>query len=72
MLIPDEYSFAIARAVEEIDDGESYRSAADGLQCTRQALSSVNQDDEKRRWYLKRAADDERVQRALDELDGVE
>lgn len=60
--------FAVARAVEEIDGGESYRSAADGLQCTRQALSSVDQDDEKRRWYLERNADDDRVQRALDEL----
>lgn len=68
MLIPDGYSFAVAHAVKEINGGESYQGAADGLQCTRQALSSVDQDGEKRRWYLDLEADDDRVQRALDEL----
>ena len=51
-----------------IDDGESYRSIAMEMICTRQALSSVDQDGEKRRWYLEREAADDRVQRALDEL----
>ena len=63
---------AVARAVEEIDGGKSYRSTADGLQCTRQALSSVDQDGEKRRWYLEREDDDDRVQRTINELDELD
>jgi hypothetical protein len=42
------------------------------MECTGQALSSVDQDGEKRRWYLEREGDDDRVQRALDELDEME
>ena len=49
--------FAVAHAVEEIDRGESYRSAADGLQCTLQALLLVGQDSEKRRWYFARVVE---------------
>ena len=40
---------AVAHIIKEINGRESYRSVADGLQCTRQAPSSVEQDSEKRR-----------------------
>jgi len=58
------------------DSGPSRDSARreppEEMECTGQALSSVDQDGEKRRWYLEREGDDDRVQRALDELDEME
>lgn len=74
----DEYNeekdgfFKVQAAIEDIDNGESYRSAAMNMECTRQVLSNIDQDGEKRRWYLEQEADDERVQTALEELDEIE
>jgi DNA invertase Pin-like site-specific DNA recombinase len=61
----DEY-LAIADALESIEAGESYRSAARSVPVTRQTLSSIDKDDERRRWYLGGEADDDRVASALD------
>lgn len=61
--------FAVERAMERIDDGDSYRSVAKDMICSRRALSNVYNDEERRRWFLERTADDERVQAALDELE---
>lgn len=64
--------FAVERAMERIDAGDSYRSVAKDMICSRRALSNVYNDEDRRRWYLKREADDERVQAALDELTELE
>lgn len=42
----------LRNALEAIEDGESYRSAAEGLPLSRQSLSNIYRDDERRRWYL--------------------
>lgn len=64
--------WAVEAALERLDDGASYRSTASRLGCSRAALRSVFEDDERRRWFEDREADDERVQAALDELDSIE
>lgn len=64
--------YTIVQALEQIDDGKSYRSVASDLICTRQALSKLYQDEHKRQWYLERETDDDRVQSALDELAEME
>jgi len=56
----------VRSALEQIDNGESYRKAADGLRVTRQTLSSIDQDDDRRQWYLEANADDELVADALE------
>lgn len=55
-------------ALERIEDGESYRRAADSIPVTRQTLSSIHNDDERRSWYLDAEADDDRVDNALAEV----
>ncbi|WP_339106518.1 recombinase family protein [Haloterrigena salinisoli] len=55
-------------ALERIDDGESYRSVAAGLPITRQSLSNIYRDDERRRWYLEAASDDDAVHDALESV----
>lgn len=56
----------VRSALEQIDNGESYRKAANGLRVTRQTLSSIDQDDDRRQWYLEADADDELVADALE------
>lgn len=56
----------VRSALEQIDNGESYRKAADGLRVTRQTLSSIDQDEDRRQWYLEGDADDELVADALE------
>ena len=56
----------VRSALEQIDNGESYRKAANGLRVTRQTLSSIDQDEERRQWYLEADADDELVADALE------
>lgn len=58
----------IRAALEDIDDGESYRQAARGLNTTRQTLSRIHQDDDRRQWYLNASADDDRVEEALQDV----
>mgnify|MGYP000187879351 CR=1 FL=1 len=52
-------------ALEQIDDGASYRSVAKTANVTRQTLSTIDNDPERRQWYLDAAAADERVAEAL-------
>lgn len=59
----------IRAALEEIENGESYRQAAEPLNTTRQTLSRIDQDDGRKQWYLNAAAEDDRVQEALNGLD---
>lgn len=56
----------IRSALEQIDNGESYRKAAEGLRVTRQTLSSIDQKEDRRQWYLEGDADDELVAEALE------
>jgi len=58
----------LRHALEQIDAGGSYRSVADGLPVTRQTLSTIDGDPERRAWYLDGDADDERVDEALGEV----
>jgi len=68
-LTPDEDEpgyLEIRAALEAIEDGESYRQAAKGLSTTRQTLSRIHQDEDRRAWYLNAESGDERVQEALE------
>ena len=66
---PDEDSYLeIRNALEAIEDDESYRQAAMGLNTTRQTLSRIHQDEDRRQWYLDATAEDERVEEALAEV----
>lgn len=56
----------LRNALEAIETGESYRSAAEGLPVTRQSLSNIYKDTERRRWYLEATADDDAVHAALE------
>jgi len=67
---PDEDSYLeIRNTLESIEhEDESYRQAARGLNTTRQTLSRIHQDEERRQWYLDAAADDDRVEEALQDV----
>lgn len=66
---PDEDGYLdIRAALEEIEDGESYRQAAHPLNTTRQTLSRIHQDDDRQQWYLEGAAEDDRVTEALEAI----
>jgi len=54
----------IVDALEEIKDGMSYRkAAAETPNVTRQTLSNIDQDEERRHWYLSpEEVDDDRLQ----------
>ncbi|MFC6764967.1 recombinase family protein [Natrinema soli] len=56
----------IRDALKRIDDRESYRSVAEGLPIARQSLSNIDQDDERRQWYLEAEASDDAVHDALE------
>lgn len=58
----------IRAALEAIEDGSSYRKEAKALNTTRQTLSRIHQDDERRQWYLDASADDDRVEEALQDV----
>ena len=55
----------IRDALQTIEDGESYRQAATSVNTTRQTLSRIHQDDDRRQWYLDATAEDDRVAEAL-------
>lgn len=59
----------IRAALQDIESGESYNSVAKSLNTTRQTLSTIHQDDERRAWYLDaEASDDDRVEEALQDV----
>jgi DNA invertase Pin-like site-specific DNA recombinase len=58
----------IRRALESIEDGESYRQAAKELNTTRQTLSRIDQDEDRKQWYLNAEAGDARVEEALQDV----
>ncbi|MFC4551804.1 MULTISPECIES: recombinase family protein [Halorussus] len=61
--------FDIAEALDAIDRGESYNAVAKRTpNVTRQTLSNIDQDDERRCWYTDATSDDERVDDALDSV----
>ncbi|WP_435186688.1 recombinase family protein [Halobellus sp. EA9] len=60
--------FELVDALERLEDGESYRSVAKTLSISRQGLSNIHKDPQRRRWYLDGESDDERVREALDEV----
>jgi DNA invertase Pin-like site-specific DNA recombinase len=56
-------------ALRRLDDGESYRSVASSLPTTRQTLSTIHNDEQRRAWYETGAdVDDERVREAKNSL----
>lgn len=59
----------LVQAIRAIEDGDSYNQTAKRTpNVTRQTLSNIHQDTERRDWYLDTDADDDRVQEALDSL----
>jgi len=61
--------FDIQDALDAIEDGESYSSAAERTpNVTRQTLSTIHQDEERLEWYADEGAEDDRVSTALAEL----
>jgi hypothetical protein len=59
--------YDIVSALEDIEDGASYRSVAERTpNVTRQTLSTIYQDDERKQWYLGERADDDRVEAAVE------
>lgn len=66
---PDEVGyFEMRDALQRIGAGESYRSVASELPITRQTLSAIDRDEERRQWYIDGEADEKGVEEALAEL----
>ncbi len=60
----------IVSALEDIDGGESFRSVArETPNVTRQTLMRIDDDEDRRSWYLEAEAEDERVDNALSEVE---
>lgn len=61
--------FDVVEALESIDTGESYNSVAKRTpNVTRQTLSNIDKDDERRAWYADGKVGDERIQAALESV----
>lgn len=58
----------VQEAIERVENGESYNSVAKSLPITRQGLSKIHQNEERRAWYIEGNAEDERVQSAIDSI----
>lgn len=59
--------FDVVTALERLDSGGSYRSVAqDTPNVTRQTLSTIDNDADRRGWYLEAEAKDDRVDDALE------
>ena len=59
----------VRSALTRIDAGESYRSvASDIAHLNRVSLSRIHKNDQRREWYLDAAAEDERIDEALDQM----
>lgn len=61
----------IVDAIERLDDGESYRSVAeDTPNVTRQTLGNIDQDEDRRSWYVGNGEpDDGRVAEAVTDIE---
>lgn len=60
----------VRRAIERVDNDESYRSVArDVPNLARTTLINIHKDDDRRPWYLSADADDERVATALNPIE---
>jgi DNA invertase Pin-like site-specific DNA recombinase len=58
--------FDVVEAIESIEAGQSYnKTAKQTPNITRQTLSKIHQDEQRRAWYLSGEANDDRVQDAL-------
>lgn len=65
--------FDVVDAMESINSGDSYNKTAQSTpNVTRQTLSNIDQDEDRRAWYLEQEADDERVQDAIDGVESAE
>ncbi len=65
----DDGYLEIRTALEAIEKGSSYRQEAKGLNTTRQTLSRIHQDENRRQWYLDATAqNDDRIVEALDTI----
>lgn len=65
--------YAVEKAIQMIhNDDASYRGTAGDMICSRRALANVCDDEDRRRWFLEREAEDDRVQAALDEVTELE
>jgi DNA invertase Pin-like site-specific DNA recombinase len=60
----DEY-LAMVEALEQVESGESYRSAAQDAPVSRPTLMDIHKDEDRRAWYLDGEAEDEQVNDAL-------
>lgn len=61
--------FDIVEALEAVEAGRSYNKTAKNTpNMTRQTLSTIDQNEDRRAWYLNANADDERVQEALNDI----
>lgn len=59
----------VRSALTRVDAGESYRSVANGVaHLSRVSLSRIHRDGQRREWYLDAAAEDERIDEALDQM----
>jgi DNA invertase Pin-like site-specific DNA recombinase len=59
----------VRSALTRVDAGESYRSVANDVpNLSRVSLSRIHKDDERREWYLDVAAEDERIDEALNQV----
>lgn len=60
----------MVEAIEALEAGESYRSVASTTpNVTRQTLSSIMNDEDRKQWYIAQKSEDDRVQEALNELE---
>lgn len=60
--------FEVVDALERLEDGDSYRSVAQSLSISRQGLSNIHQDPDRKCWYLEGESVDERVNDALEQV----
>lgn len=61
----------IVEALEAVEAGQSYNNTAENTpNVTRQTLSKIDNDPERRKWYISGEAEDERVQEAIDSVNG--
>ena len=59
----------VRSALTRVDAGESYRSVANGVaHLSRVSLSRIHRDGQRREWYLDAAAEDERIDEALNQM----
>lgn len=62
--------FDVANALERIEGGESYRSAAQDVpNLSRPGLMNIDKDEDRRQWYLEQEADDAAMAEALSEVE---